>query len=212
MMASVSATARRAAHRERRENTRREILEAAAELLRDQPFRDLSVDVLMSQVGLTRTAFYRHFDDTTDLVLRLLEELAAKLYPVAQRWQAVAGRWYPEGAREALGAIVDVFVAEGPLVKAISDAASVDDRIETAYRGIREGFIDLTSQSVDRLVAEGQIEVPDSLPLARALTLLNEAYLLEEFGREPFGDRGVALATLERIWLMSAGPLKAAPG
>jgi hypothetical protein len=29
---------------------------------------------------------------------------------------------------------------------------------------------------------------------------MNEAYLLEEFGREPFGDRDVALATLERVW------------
>jgi TetR/AcrR family transcriptional regulator, ethionamide resistance regulator len=208
----MGATARRVRHRERRENTRRQILDAAAELLRDQPFRDLSVDVLMSQVGLTRTAFYRHFDDTTDLVLRLLAELAAKLYPVAERWRAVAGGSYPDGAREALGAIVDVFVAHGPLVRAISEAATVDDRIEIAYRQIMEEFIALTAQTLDRLVCEGQIEVADSLALARALTLMNEAYLLEEFGREPFGDRGVALATLEQIWLMSAAPRQAAAG
>ena len=46
----------------------------------------------------------------------------------------------------------------------------------------------------------------DPRALAKALTLLNEAYLLEEFGREPFGDRNVALATLERIWLATARP------
>ena len=34
---------------------------------------------------------------------------------------------------------------------------------------------------------------------------MNEAFLLEEFGREPLGDRDVALATLETVWLRVAG-------
>jgi AcrR family transcriptional regulator len=161
----------------------------------------------MAQVGLTRTAFYRHFDDTTDLVLRLLQQLVSKLYPVAERWRATAGHGYPVAAREALAAIVDFFVAEGPLVRAIVDAAGVDDRIETAYRGVMETFIALTAQALDGLVAAGRLEVPDSLALARALNLMNEAYLLDEFGREPLGDRDIALATLERVWLGAAGPL-----
>jgi AcrR family transcriptional regulator len=206
MISPMGATARRARYREQRESTRRQILDAAAELLRDHPFRELSVDALMSEVGLTRTAFYRHFDDTTDLVLRLLQELVVKLYPVAERWRDNAGESYPVPAREALGAVVDVFVADGPLVRAIADASRIDDRIETAYRQIMETFTVLTAQTLDRLVAEGRLEVADTLALARALTLMNEAYLLEEFGRPPFGDRDAVLATLERIWLMAAGP------
>jgi hypothetical protein len=34
---------------------------------------------------------------------------------------------------------------------------------------------------------------------------MNEAYLLEEFGRPPIGDPEVALATLETIWLRVLG-------
>ena len=34
---------------------------------------------------------------------------------------------------------------------------------------------------------------------------MNEAYLLEEFGREPLGDPQVARATLERVWLGAVG-------
>jgi AcrR family transcriptional regulator len=203
----VGAATRRLRYRQQREDTRRQILDAAADLLRDQPFRELPVDVLMTQVGLTRTAFYRHFDDTTDLVLRLLGELGERLYPVAERWRAMAGANYPDAAREALAAVVDVFVADGPLLRAIADAARLDDRIETAHREIMEGFIALTAATLDRLAAEGRIDVPDTLALARALNLMNEAYLLEEFGREPFGDRDTALATVERIWLMAAAPL-----
>ncbi len=207
--ALVSATTRRVRYREQREHTRVQILDATARFLRERPFRELSVDAVMAGVGLTRTAFYRHFDDTTDLVLRLLEQLGEKLYPVAERWRASVGEGYPAPARQGLAATVDFFVAEGPLVRAIVDAAVVDDRIEMAYRGVLETFISLTARSLEGLVEEGRLEPVDTLALARALTLMNEAYLLEEFGREPFGNRDVALATVERVWLGAAGPLSA---
>jgi hypothetical protein len=35
---------------------------------------------------------------------------------------------------------------------------------------------------------------------------MNEAFLLGEFGRAPGGDPGVALETLQTIWLRVAGP------
>jgi AcrR family transcriptional regulator len=205
MLPSVSVTARRVRYREQRESTRRQILDNAADFLRERPFRELSVDGLMSEIGLTRTAFYRHFDDTTDLVLRLVAELTAKLYPVAERWRANVGKRYPEPAREALGAIVDFYVAEGPLIRAVVDAAGVDERIEAAYRSIMAAFIDLTAETLDALAAAGVVEVVDPPALALALNLMNEAYLLEEFGREPFGDPEVARATLERVWLGAVG-------
>ncbi|MFL5823377.1 MAG: TetR/AcrR family transcriptional regulator [Solirubrobacteraceae bacterium] len=197
----MSATARRARYREQRENTRRGILAAADDFLREWPFRELSVDVLMAETDLTRTAFYRHFDDVTDLVLRLLADLADKLYPVAERWRAVAGKEYPRGAQEALSAVVDLFVEDGPLIRAIADAAVTDERIEASYRAVRAGLMDLAAQTLQSLAGQGRLEVASSQALARALTLMNEAYLLEEFGREPFGDRDTALATLERVWL-----------
>jgi hypothetical protein len=49
------------------------------------------------------------------------------------------------------------------------------------------------------------LAVPDTRALALALNLMNEAYLLHEFGREPFGDPDVALATLETVWVRAAG-------
>ena len=48
--------------------------------------------------------------------------------------------------------------------------------------------------------------MPDARAMARALNLMNEAYLLEEFGREPHGDPAVAQATLETVWLRVLGP------
>jgi TetR/AcrR family transcriptional regulator, ethionamide resistance regulator len=200
MIPRVSSPARRARHRAQRETTRREILAAADRFLRERPYRELSVEVVMAETGLTRTAFYRHFDDVTELVLRLMAELAGELYGVAERWAEKAGASYPEPAIEGLDAIVEFFARNGPLVRAIAEAAATDEQIERAYRGALEALIEMTKETLDRLVQAGQLEVPNTDALARALNLMNEAYLLDEFGRGS-GDPDVALATLQTIWL-----------
>ena len=203
----MSTAAQRARHRDQRESTRREILAATERFLRERPYRELSVEAVMEGTGLTRTAFYRHFDDTTDLVLRLFAEIGQELYDVAQRWGESAGVNFPAPAQDGLARIVDFFVEHGPLVRAIVDAAATDEQIEAAYRGALAQFAEMAARTLDRLVADGRFDVTDTGALARALTLMNAAYLLEEFGREPFGDRDVAYATLETIWLRVAGPM-----
>jgi TetR/AcrR family transcriptional regulator, ethionamide resistance regulator len=206
MIRCVSSPARRARHREQRESTRHEILAATDRFLRERPYRELSVEVVMAETGLTRTAFYRHFDDVTDLVLRLLADLGSELYAVAERWGAEAGSSYPTPALEGLRGTVDFFARNGPLVRAIKEAATTDEQIERAYRGAVEAFIGITTATLDRLAEAGQLQVPDTGALARALNLMNEAYLVDEFGHGE-GNPEVAFATLQAVWLGAVGPL-----
>ena len=49
-----------------------------------------------------------------------------------------------------------------------------DERIEATYRSVREALINIATQTLDSLAAEGRLEVPSTEALARALTLLNE--------------------------------------
>ncbi|HEY2159965.1 MAG TPA: TetR/AcrR family transcriptional regulator [Solirubrobacteraceae bacterium] len=203
----MTPQAQRTRQREQREATRREILAAADRLLRERPFRELSVDVVMAETGLTRTAFYRHFDDVTDLVLRLFADVGGELYDIAERWSKSAGIGYPAPGREGLAGMVDFYVRHGPLMRAIAEAAASDEQIELAYRASVEAFIELTAVALERMVREGKLKVPDARALARAMTLMNQAYLLEEFGREPQGDPEVALVTLGTVWLRLAAPL-----
>ena len=165
--------------------------------------------MVMAETGLTRTAFYRYFDDVTDLVLRLFADLNEELYGIAERWAQSAGVDYPAPGREVLAGLVAFYVRHGPLVRAIADAAATDDQIEGVYQDATGAFIELTAQTMERMVGEGALEVPDTRALARAMTLMNHAYLLAEFGHEPRGDPEVALATLETVWLRLAAPLPA---
>jgi AcrR family transcriptional regulator len=203
----MSSSVRRTHHREQRENTRRQILAAADGLLRERPYRELSVETAMAQTGLTRTAFYRHFDDVTDLVLRLLEDVGHELYAIAARWLEGTVENFPAATHDGLRGIVGFFERHGRLIRAISEAAVTDERIERGYSSFVEAFIDMTARGFDELVASGQVDPLDTRALARALNLMNERYLLDQFGHDPQGSADVAIATLEAVWLRAVGPL-----
>jgi len=203
----VSTPAQRTRQRDHRESTRRQILDAAEDLLRERPFRELTVDAVMGEIGLTRTSFYRHFDDLTDVVLRLFEEVSEDLYEVAKQWSGAAGAGYPDPGRDALAGLVAFYVRHGPLMRAFHEAAAADERIERAVREMTGRMMEVTGGTLERLAEAGVLQVPDPHELARAMAIMNQSYLLSQFGYEPQGDPAVALATLRTIWLRLALPL-----
>jgi AcrR family transcriptional regulator len=64
---------------ERKERTRRQILDAALELSAGSTFAALSLRQVAREVGIVPTAFYRHFDSVEALGLELVEESFASL-------------------------------------------------------------------------------------------------------------------------------------
>lgn len=67
---------------ERKERTRRSILDAALLLLEDTSLVALSLRQVAKEVGVVPTAFYRHFDSIEALGLELVEESFASLRAV----------------------------------------------------------------------------------------------------------------------------------
>lgn len=64
---------------ERKERTRRAILDAALDLCEDSSLVALSLRQVAKEVGVVPTAFYRHFSSIEDLGLALVEESFASL-------------------------------------------------------------------------------------------------------------------------------------
>lgn len=197
----MATEAHRVRQREQRESTRREILGAAEDLLRERPYRELSVDAVMAEIGLTRTSFYRHFDDLTDLVLRVFDDICEELVGVAKEWAGSAGAGYPEPGKDALAGLVAFYVRNGPLMRAFNEAAATDERIERAVAEMTERMAAIAAGTLERLAEVQVIDVPDPHELGRAMTVMNQAYMLSQFGREPQGDPAEVLATLRTIWL-----------
>ena len=187
-MSTRPATASRREHtRARRELARERILAAAEQLMNDRPFRELTVDHVMAEAGLSRTVFYRHFDGLPEVVLALLAKIEAELAghlaggPPGEQW-----------LREVLAAGVEMFARHGVFLRALNHAAGHDAEIEAAYCA----FVDRWIAETAALLGPGE----RAYELARALNLMNGQYLMETLGRDPAFDRELALETLLTVW------------
>jgi AcrR family transcriptional regulator len=195
-----------------RQSTRRDIVAASDRFLREHPYRELTVTVLSADAGITEAEFHEHFEDVTEAVLVLVTDMGNELYGVAERWlQDARIEWEAElgfntAARVWLRAIVEFVYQNGTILRTLSEAAFSDMRIERAYNGFLDRFTELTAYGLEHMIKEGRIEPLDPWPVAQALNLMNERYLLSEFGRGPKGDPDKALKTLETIWLRALAP------
>ena len=197
--------------RRKPEDAERAILAAGRAFLEEHPFREMTVEGVMVRTGLSRPAFYAYFDDRYDLVTRLLEGVGGLLFAVDWRWlsgdssegREVAGEVLADALRKGS----ETFVQYGPVLRAISDAAVQDPKVEEVYRyGLIERLVSAVAARVARDVEAGVS--PGSLDpeeTARALVLMTERYMLDAFGNPSerlSQDRIVTTVnTLQVVWL-----------
>ena len=176
-----------------------EIIAAAEALLRERPFRELTVDEVMRRTELSRPSFYVYFRDRHHLVLRVVEHIGGELFTMADRWFKGEGDG-KELAREATEGIVAVFAEHGPVLRALADAAADDPEVERVYGGLVQTFVDVTSKHIDAEIAAGRVEPLDAGETARALVWMMERYLNRSMGRGPGTKRETIVETLTTIW------------
>ncbi len=172
---------------------------AAESLLRERPFRELTVDEVMRRTDLSRPSFYVYFRDRHHLVLRVVEHLGAELRTMAKRWYTGDG----DGralAREAMEGIVEVFADNGPVLRALADAAADDPEVERVYDALVQSFVDATREHINAEIAAGRVLELDAAETATALVWMMERYLNLSLGREPTTPRSVVVGTLTTIW------------
>ena len=164
-----------------------EIIAAAEALLRERPFRELTVDEVMRRTELSRPSFYVYFRDRHHLVLRVVEHIGGELFTMADRWFKGEGDG-PALAREATEGIVAVFAEHGPVLRALADAAADDPDVDEAYGQLVNSFVDVTAEHIEREIAAG----PD--PAARRArdregARVDERALPDAVARPRAGDR-----------------------
>jgi AcrR family transcriptional regulator len=168
-------------------------------LLRERPFREMTVDEVMRRTELSRPSFYVYFSDRHQLVLKLVEHLGSELFTMSERWLRGTGEG-PEIAREALDGIVAVYVEHGPVMRALADAAADDRGVEQAYGALVQSFIDATARHIEAEIAEGRMLPVDANETAKALVWMMERYLTLSLGREPATPQAAVADTLATIW------------
>jgi len=182
------------------ESAEREILAAAESFLRERPFHEMTVDEVMARTTLSRPSFYVYFPDRNHLVIRLVDEVGAEVFAMAERWLTGTGDPRSE-VRAALEGVAAVWSEHGLLLGAMADAGKHDDDVDTAYRALLGRFIDATAEHIEDDIKAGLIEPLDPRETARALILMTERYLVATFGHDPVAPTETAVDTLWTLWV-----------
>jgi len=177
-----------------------EILNAAENFLREFPFRDMTVDDIMSRTGLSRPSFYEYFRDRNQLVIRLTEGFGVRNAAICETW--LRSPKSAEDLPRVMYEFAELAASEGHLMRALADAASSDPEVEASYHTALQAAIDKVAQRIREDAAQGLIDVGglDPQNLASALIFMNQAYLIEALGRRPQADPKAVAETLATIW------------
>ena len=181
------------------EQTRNEILEAALDFLWTQPFRDLTVSELMSKTSAGRSAFYQYFGDLYELIETLLRGLEVAIFDVATQWLHGEGDALTQ-LKESLTGLVQVCYERGPILRAVSDAAVNDERLEREWKKFLAKFDDAVAARIEDHQQQGLIADFEARPVAIALNRMDASLLIDAFGRRPRRQQQPVLDAILRIW------------
>ena len=180
------------------ERTRAAILNAALDFIWTHPFRDMTVNSLMARTGVGRSAFYQYFKDLHEVMEALLDVLQTDIFEAAQPW--IVGVGDPVAlVHESLTGVVRVCYTRGPLLRAIADAATFDERFEKNWNQFLSGFDNASCDRIEADQKQGLIPAFDARPVAIALTRLDAYTILEAFGQHPRKQPEPILDALFRI-------------
>jgi TetR/AcrR family transcriptional repressor of nem operon len=127
---------------EEKEKNHRQIVEVAAQKMRESGTEGPGVAEIMQAAGLTHGGFYKHFDSRDDLVAEAVEAAIAEGREGFEEATA--------GAADPLAAFAEWYLStthrddpgSGCAVVALgSDAARSDPRVRAAYRGQVESYL-----------------------------------------------------------------------
>ena len=179
------------------DRTRQAILDAALGFLWTEPFRDLTVAELM--VRRQPVGFLPYFGDLHDLMKTLLDGLRQDIMEAAAPWLQCEGEPIARLER-TLQQLVAVCQSQGPILRAVADAASSDEQLEMAWRQFLDAFDDAVAGQIENDQSRGLIAAFPARPIAVALNRMDAALLIERFGRHPLGDPDEVAQSLTQIW------------
>jgi AcrR family transcriptional regulator len=200
-----SSPARRSTGRRTPEEARQEIIDLARAHLSQYGFRDFTVDRLMRDTKVGRSAFYAYFSSVYELAAVFLHELSDQL-------DAAGVGWFDpdsdpiEAIRSALRRGVAFWQSNGRMIRALEEAAWQHDALRAAWRDeVGTRVTRSCTEAILRDQAKGLIGPMDAREMAVALNRFNVTYLNDRFGnprrKSKNTDAATALETLERVWI-----------
>jgi AcrR family transcriptional regulator len=152
--------------------TRRKMLAALEDQLRERSIRDIKVVTIAEAAGVTPAAFYQYFTGLDDAMLALADEMVAD---ARQLTDLMTGDWQRNGT-ELTTRLVDGFLAfwqrHEPVLRVIELAI---DEHDTQFNRVRTAMLNEATLALSFVIAnfkEAGLQPPDVQPRALAAALI----------------------------------------
>ena len=130
----------------------------------------------------------------------LLRGMQEDIFDVAAPW--LQGEGDPISLlEETVDGLVRVCYQQGPILRAVSDAAPMDERLEKAWTDFLKNFDDAATQRIEQQQTAGLIRPFDARPVAMALNRMDAYLMIHHFGRRPRGNRESVRDAILRVWV-----------
>lgn len=150
--------------------TRQRLLDATAELLREQGMRDLRVVEIARQVGTSPATFYQYFKDVKEAILCLAEQAACEMPEIV----ALIDRpWRGQGGLDTARSIVDAVIQHWDTHEAVLRVRNLsadegDARFRKVVREALTPFVDRLAAEIRRSQGSGRVSSDVSAAAAAA--------------------------------------------
>jgi AcrR family transcriptional regulator len=158
---------------QRKQATRRRLLDAAARVLVRDGYHGAVISDIVAEAGVGQGTFYRHFKDKRDVLTTLFEDFIARLFaqfsPMSERLPANVEEYHDTSlaavrraaaiAEEHLD-LIRLFIWEGP---------AIDRAFEEQLEAVYDRFAALAQYFLDYAIAEGFARPCDSAVVSQAL-------------------------------------------
>ena len=130
----------------------------------------------------------------------LLEDLAEAILIAAEPWFNGTGD-ANKLLEQSLSELVTVCYERGPILRAVAEASTNDERLEQAWAGFLKQFDDVVSEQIEKHQRAGLVSEFEARPVAMALNRLDVSMLIDAFGHHPRSNPEPLQQALIRIWV-----------
>jgi TetR/AcrR family transcriptional regulator, ethionamide resistance regulator len=173
-------------------------------LAQGKSFKDLTVDELAREAGLSRTAFYFYFPGKSQVLMAAAAEIADEAFGVADQWWS--GEGPPEELlRKAVRGNVEVYVRHAPVLRTVVETTYYDPEIRAFYGQAMERFVTAATDHLKRERSAGRLRDLDPEAVAPVLIWMGERCHDVLIGAE-HRDPDQVVDALVTVWLHTLYP------
>ena len=138
------------ARRELRAEVDRRILDATAALLGGgATLTSLGVEQIASAATVSRSTFYLHFRDKTDLLVRLADRATAELFATADRFWTEDHSGGPEQLSAVVLSMVRIYRRHESVLRAVIEVGGYDPEVARFWRERMDRYADFMREQIE---------------------------------------------------------------